>query len=94
MYETLETPYSRRPQTHVSYSELNDGWHISSKSLYFGVMADDVYGAKRINAYHILERILNLKDVAIFDTMEQDGKKVKLLNVQETKITSGKEHCW
>ena len=57
-------------------------------------MADDVYGAKRINAYHILERILNLKDVAIFDTMEQDGKKVKLLNVQETKITSGKEHCW
>lgn len=91
MYETLETPYYHRSQIRVNYSELNDSWHISSKSLDFGVMADDVYGTKRINAYHILERTLNLKDIKIFDTTEQDGKEVKILNAKETMIAQSKQ---
>ena len=43
-----------------------------------------LYTSSRINAYKIIEETLNLKDVRIFDYIEDDeGKKKAVLNKKE-----------
>ena len=50
------------------------------------------YGTSRINAYKIIEETLNLKDVRIFDYIEDDeGKKKAVLNKKETAIAQSKQ---
>lgn len=52
----------------------------------------NTYGTSRINAYKIIEETLNLKDVRIFDYIEDDeGKKKAVLNKKETAIAQSKQ---
>ena len=54
--------------------------------------AYNTYGTKRVNAYKIIEDTLNMKDVRVFDYMEDDeGKKKAVLNKKETAIAQSKQ---
>ena len=56
------------------------------------VKAYSTYGTSRINAYKIIEETLNLKDVRIFDYIEdEEGRKKAVLNKKETAIAQAKQ---
>ena len=77
MEETFETPYYLRRSIEVKFSEMTAEWRINGKSSpsYNDVAAYVTYGTDRANAYRILEETLNLKDIRIYDTIEDpDGK--------------------
>lgn len=83
MEETFETPYYLRRSIEVKFSELTAEWRINGKSSpnYNDVAAYVTYGTERANAYRILEETLNLKDIRIYDTIEDaDGKQKRVLN--------------
>jgi N12 class adenine-specific DNA methylase len=93
MFELLETPRYARWNIKVHYSPLNSEWNIEGKtSDRSNVKAYTTYGTSRINAYKIIETTLNLKDVRIFDYIEdEDGKKKAVLNAKETAIAQAKQ---
>lgn len=83
MQETFETPYYLRRTIEVKFSELTAEWRINGKSSpsQNDVAAYTTYGTERANAYRILEETLNLKDIRIYDTIEDaDGKQKRVLN--------------
>ena len=52
----------------------------------------EMYGTSRANAYKILEDSLNLRDVRIYDTVEDaDGKERRVLNAKETTLAAQKQ---
>ena len=71
---------------HVHYSQYTGEWNIEGKSYDRGnVKAYNAFGTTRINGYKIMEETLNLKDVRIFDYIEdENGKKTAVLNKKET----------
>ncbi|MBQ7574888.1 MAG: DEAD/DEAH box helicase family protein [Clostridia bacterium] len=76
----------------VRYSNLTGEWSITNKSADKGVKATSTFGTKRINAYKIIEESLNLKDVRIFDYIEdENGRKKPVLNKKETMIAQQKQ---
>lgn len=85
MRETFGTPFYYR-SIKVEYSKVTGEWHISSKNLDVGPLVSMKYGTQRVNAYKLLEDSLNLKDVQIFDTIEEDGKEKRILNKKETAL--------
>ena len=93
MFHLLETPRYMQWNIHVHYSQYTGEWNIEGKSVdRVGVKAHNAYGTGRINAYKIIEETLNLKDVRIFDYLEDDsGKRVPVLNKKETAIAQGKQ---
>ena len=88
MYEFLDTPVYARWNIKVHYSKLTGEWNVEGKSYDRGnLKAYNTYGTKRVNAYKIIEDTLNMKDVRVFDYMEDDeGKKRAILNKKETAI--------
>ncbi len=93
MYEMFNTPYYMRYRTKVHYSPITGEWNISEKTQdRANVKANNTYGTTRINGYKILEETLNLRDVRIFDYVEDNnGKKIPVLNKKETAIAQGKQ---
>lgn len=93
MYEFLDTPMWARWKIKASYAPYTGEWNISNKSYdNNNVKAYNTYGTSRINAYKIIEETLNLKDVRIFDYIEDvDGKKKAVLNAKETSIAQAKQ---
>ena len=93
IYELLETPSYNRDDIRVNYSNYTSDWSISGKNVdWNNSRVNTTYGTKRINAYHIIEKTLNLKDVQIFDNIINiDGKQERKLNAQETAIAQGKQ---
>lgn len=93
MYELLETPNHAQWEMKVKYSKYNSEWYITSKNYdYSNVKANKTYGTNRINAYEIIEKTLNLKDVKIFDTVtDSDGNKKREFNAKETAIAQAKQ---
>ena len=93
MYELLETPNHAQWQMKVKFSEYNSQWYITNKNYdYSNVKANKTYGTNRVNAYEIIEKTLNLKDVKIFDTeTNADGNKVRVFNAKETAIAQAKQ---
>ena len=93
MFELLGTPPYGRQKIHVYFSKYTGGWNVEGKSVdRVNVKANSAYGTRRINAYKIIEDTLNLRDVRIFDYVEnEEGKKVPVLNKQETAIAQGKQ---
>ncbi len=90
--ELLSPSYWAQQQIEVKYSNLTGDWNISGKSKDKGVKATNTYGTFRINAYRIIEETLNLKDVRIFDYVEnENGSKVAVLNRKETTIAQQKQ---
>ena len=93
IFELLETPSYNRDDIRVNYSNYTSDWSISGKNVdWNNSRVNTTYGTKRINAYHIIEKTLNLKDVQIFDNIINiDGKQERKLNAQETAIAQGKQ---
>ncbi len=93
MFEFLGTPYYARWNIKVHFSQYSGEWNIEGKSYdRSNVKAYSTYGTSRINAYKIIEETLNLKDVRIFDYIEDDeGKKKAVLNKKETAIAQAKQ---
>ena len=96
MQETFETPYYLRRSIEVKFSEMTAEWRINGKSSpsYNDVAAYMTYGTDRANAYRILEETLNLKDIRIYDTIEDpDGKQKRVLNKKETTLAQQKQQA-
>ena len=93
MFEFLDTPRYAQWNIKVHYSQYTGEWNIEGKSYdRSNVKANSTYGTSRINAYKIIEETLNLKDVRIFDYIEdEDGKKKAVLNKKETAIAQAKQ---
>ena len=93
MYEFLDTPVYARWNIKVHYSKLTGEWNVEGKSYdRSNLKAYNTYGTKRVNAYKIIEDTLNMKDVRVFDYMEDDeGKKKAVLNKKETAIAQSKQ---
>ncbi len=93
MFEFLDTPRYAQWNIKVHYSQFTGEWNIEGKSYdRSNVKAYSTYGTSRINAYKIIEETLNLKDVRIFDYIEdEEGKKKAVLNKKETAIAQAKQ---
>ena len=93
IFELLQTPRYAQWNIKVHYSEYTAEWNIENKNYdKSNVMANSTYGTERVNAYKIIEETLNLKDVRIFDYVEDiNGNKKPVLNKKETAIAQGKQ---
>ena len=96
MYETFNTPFYLQRSIEVNYSSFTAEWQIKGKSSvsYNDVAAYTTYGTSRANAYKILEDSLHLRDVRIYDTIEDaDGKERRVLNAKETTLAAQKQQA-
>ena len=96
MYETFHTPYYLQRNIEVNYSSFTAEWQVTGKNTvaYNDVAAYTTYGTSRANAYKILEDSLNLRDVRIYDTVEDaDGKERRVLNAKETTLAAQKQQA-
>ena len=94
MYETFHTPYYLQGKIEVKYVPYTAEWQITSKNAvgYGDVAANTTYGTDRANAYKILEDSLNLRDVRIYDTVEDaEGRERRVLNAKETTLAAQKQ---
>ncbi len=93
MFDLFSTPRYVQWNIKVHYSDITGEWNIQGKSYDRGnVKAYNTYGTSRINGYKIIEDTLNLKDVRIFDYVEdENGKRIAVLNKKETAIAQGKQ---
>lgn len=94
-FELLTPSYYARAQINVHYSKLTGNWNVSGKSSdRANVKINNTYGTHRINALKIIEDTLNLRDVRIFDYVENEkGNKVAVLNHNETTIAQQKQEA-
>ena len=96
MYETFNTPNYLQRAIQVNYTSYTAEWQITGKSSVSenNVAAYTTYGTSRANAYKILEDSLNLRDVRIYDTVEDaDGKERRVLNAKETTLAAQKQQA-
>ena len=93
MFDFLDTPRYAQWNIKVHFSQFTGEWNIEGKSYdRSNVKAYSTYGTSRINGYKIIEETLNLKDVRIFDYIEdEEGKKKAVLNKKETAIAQAKQ---
>ena len=93
MYELFHTPYYAQRTIKVHFSKYTGEWNVEGKSNDRGnVNAHSTYGTNRINGYKIIEETLNLRDVRIFDYVEDEhGNRIAVLNKKETAIAQGKQ---
>ena len=96
MYETFDTPFYMQRNIQVNYTPFTAEWQITGKSSVSqnNVAAYTTYGTSRANAYKILEDSLNLRDVRIYDTVEDaDGRERRVLNAKETTLAAQKQQA-
>ena len=93
MFELFSTPRYCQWNIHVHYAQYTGEWNVEGKSYdRSNVKAYNTYGTGRVNGYKIMEETLNLRDVRIFDYIEDgNGKKTAVLNKKETAIAQGKQ---
>lgn len=93
MVELLKPSYYASSRIKVHFSPVTAEWNISNKNSDYGnVTASVTYGTKRINGYKIIEETLNLKDVRIFDTVQDEyGSDKRVLNKKETILAQQKQ---
>ena len=96
MFELLEPAFYVRRSIDVNYSDFSAEWNITGKSVVgrSDINANMTYGTERANAYKILEDTLNLRDVRIYDTVEDaDGREKRVLNSKETTLAQQKQQA-
>ena len=96
MYETFNTPYYLQRAIQVNYASYTAEWQVTGKNSVSekDVAAYTTYGTSRANAYKILEDSLNLRDVRIYDTVEDaDGRERRVLNAKETTLSAQKQQA-
>ena len=94
MTETFQIPYYLRHAVKVRYSPYTAEWRVEGKTATErgDIISSETYGTSRANAYKILEETLNLKDVRIYDTIEDaEGKPKRVLNKRETMLAQQKQ---
>ena len=94
MTETFQIPYYLRHAVKVRYSQYTAEWRVEGKTATgrSDIISSETYGTSRANAYKILEETLNLKDVRIYDTIEDaEGKPKRVLNKRETMLAQQKQ---
>ena len=94
MTETFQIPYYLRHAVKVRYSPYTAEWRVEGKTAMGrgDIISSETYGTSRANAYKILEETLNLKDVRIYDTIEDaEGKPKRVLNKRETMLAQQKQ---
>ena len=94
MTETFQIPYYLRHAVKVRYSPYTAEWRVEGKTATgrSDIISSETYGTSRANAYKILEEALNLKDVRIYDTIEDaEGKPKRVLNKRETMVAQQKQ---
>ena len=94
MKEVFKTPnYYAGIDIKATYSEISGAWNISGKSLDRGnPLVTNTYGTLRVNGYKLLEDALNLRDIRIYDTIEDaDGRERRILNAKETTLAAQKQ---
>ena len=94
MTETFQIPYYLRYAVKVRYSPYTAEWRVEGKTATGrgDIISSETYGTSRANAYKILEETLNLKDVRIYDTIEDaEGKPKRVLNKRETMLAQQKQ---
>ena len=96
MTETFQIPYYLRHAVKVRYSPYTAEWRVEGKTATGrgDIISSETYGTSRANAYKILEETLNLKDVRIYDTIEDaEGKPKRVLNKRETMLAQQKQQA-
>ena len=98
MWELLETPKgyrSEEPEVKAHYNSINGSWVVENSNWYsYSVLANSTFGTKRISAYEIIEQTLNLKNVEIYDYVENEkGNRVRVLNKTQTVIAQQKQEA-
>ena len=94
MTETFQIPYYLRHAVKVRYSPYTAEWRVEGKTATGrgDIISSETYGTSRANAYKILEETLNLKDVRIYDIIEDaEGKPKRVLNKRETMLAQQKQ---
>ena len=94
MAETFQIPYYLRHAVKVRYSPYTAEWRIEGKSAMGrgDIISSETYGTSRANAYKILEDTLNLKDVRIYDAIEdEEGRPKRVLNKTDTMLAQQKQ---
>ena len=94
MTETFQISYYLRHAVKVRYSPYTAEWRVEGKTATgrSDIISSETYGTSRANAYKILEETLNLKDVRIYDTIEDaEGKPKRVLNKRETMLAQQKQ---
>ena len=94
MAETFQIPYYLRHAVKVRYSPYTAEWRVEGKSAMGrgDIISSETYGTSRANAYKILEDTLNLKDVRIYDTIEdEEGRPKRILNKKDTMLAQQKQ---
>lgn len=95
IFDLLSPSYYARNKIKVHYSRLTAIWNIENKNAdYENVAVNITYGTKRVNAYKIIEETLNLKDVRVFDTVQDiNGNEQRVLNKKETILAQQKQQA-
>ena len=96
MEETFRVPYYMRRSIAVKFSPHTAEWRIEGKTALGkgDITSCETYGTGRANAYKILEETLNLKDIRIYDTLEDaEGKPKRVLNKRETTLAQQKQQA-
>ena len=96
MYETFQTPTNLKSKIQVNYSKATAQWFITCKNAIpsNNIAAYTTYGTERANAYRILEESLNLRDIRIYDTIEdENGKEKRVLNAKQTTLAAQKQQA-
>ena len=93
IYELFGTSLRSRRMIRSHYSQHTGAWNIENKFADRGnIKAENTYGTTRVNGYKIIEETLNLRDLRIFDYVEDEhGNRVPVLNKKETAIAQGKQ---
>ncbi|MGN0569258.1 MAG: LPD25 domain-containing protein [Candidatus Fimenecus sp.] len=93
IHNLIQTPIYLQSDIKVNYSQYTGEWNVSNKSMdSYNINAKNIYGTERINAYKIIEDTLNLRDVHVYDYIQQpDGKVKAVLNENETQIAQEKQ---
>ena len=95
IFDLLSPSYYARNKIKVHYSKPTAIWNIENKNAdYENVAVNITYGTKRVNAYKIIEETLNLKDVRVFDTVQDiNGNEQRVLNKKETILAQQKQQA-
>lgn len=106
MYELFQTPRENREDVKkafwvkpknitVDYSEHTNTWHIENKRADSSVLSRRDFGTKNMNAYEIMEQLLNLKEPKVYKSetyldLNGNEKERRVVDIKATKIVQQK----
>ncbi|MFR2482381.1 MAG: DEAD/DEAH box helicase family protein [Hungatella sp.] len=94
IYELLNTPESYRTGPYAIKVQLNRytmSYKVTNKSAdYSSVVAKQTYGTKRIDAYSIIEALLNQNIITVKDAIESGDSVKYVVNQKETTLAREK----